>query len=163
MRCYFITTVGALIWYQTSGFRELNLWKKATKQPNFYIFMDYVAGCTFCRGLLYRCAPLEHWRNFESLYFLICCKTRFNLKLKAENFITLWLFVPKICNFKDSQEITKRPEFWPFLVPQLCLQILKITEMCCETKYLSIHLTDSNEKKKKKKILIKCKHFLILF
>ena len=63
-----------------------------TKQPNFYLFMDSVAGCTFCRGLLYRCAPLEHWRNFESLHFLICCKTRFNLKLKAENFSTLWLF-----------------------------------------------------------------------
>ena len=43
---------------QTSQVKAKFINKNATKRPKFYIFMDYVAGYTFCHGLLYRCAPI---------------------------------------------------------------------------------------------------------
>ena len=55
--CYFITTVGALVWYQTSGFRKLNFWKKCHKTIKFLHFYGLCCGL-HTSTLLYWCAPL---------------------------------------------------------------------------------------------------------
>ena len=58
MRCYFITTVGALVRYQTSGFRKQNLWKKCHKTTEFLHFYGLHCGLYILPRIVIPVSPL---------------------------------------------------------------------------------------------------------